>query len=389
MLAMLKKTLPLACLGLAALAISVAAQSVIVGPALAQDAWKTEWDKTVAAANKEGRLVLYMRRYDAVLKDFAKAYPAIKPIIVSGEGAVIGARIMAERRADKYLVDFYVGGPYTAAAMLQPAGALDTIPDKLLLPEVTDTSKWVNNTLRYTDTEGKYNFAFLASPGTNQLAYNTSQVKAGEVHAYKDFLNPKWKGRIVSLDPTQRFIAGSVQFMYYHPDLGPDYIKALYETMDVTIARNTRQMTDWLATGKFALCIGCLAVEKAKQQGLPLEVLDTALFDEGGAFLAGSGSISLIDKAPNPNAAKVFLNWLLSRDGQIAVQRITDSGIHFNSGRIDIPKDDVDPQNRLIPGKKYYDQNSPEWADLEPMDRLTKEIMTNKVAQGSPEDAKN
>jgi iron(III) transport system substrate-binding protein len=369
----LKKILPLACLGAIAFAVAQ--------PAIAQEAWKAEWDKTVAAAKKEGKVVLYMRRYDGVLKDFAKAYPDIKPIIVTGEGAVIGSRILTERRAEKYLVDFYVGGPYTASSTLQPAGALDPIPDKLILPEVTDGSKWVGGAIRYTDPEQKYNLAFLASPGTNQLAYNTTQVADGEVHAYKDFLNPKWKGRIVSMDPTQRFIGGTVQFMYYHPDLGPKYMKALYEDMDVTIARNSRQMTDWLAAGKFALCIGCLAVEKAKQQGLPVQVLDTATFDEGGAYLAGSGSISLINKAANPNAAKVFLNWLLSREGQIAVQKMTDSGIHFNSGRVDIPKDDVDPQNRLIPDKKYYDQNNPEWADMTPVDALAKEVVANKSVQ--------
>ena len=345
------------------------------GQAAAQEGWKAEWDKTVAAAKKEGKIVLYMRRYDGVLKEFAKKYPEITPVIVTGEGGVLGARILAERRADKYLVDIYVGGPYTAASMLIPGNVVDSIPDKLILPEVRDESKWVTGKHRYTDPERKYNFAFLASPGSRQLAYNSNLVDPKEITSYKNFLDPKWKGKIVSIEPNSRYIGATTQFMYYNPHLGPDFFRAFFGNMDITYVRNSRQMTDWLASGKYALCVGCLYVEKAKQQGLPVDVLDSVGFIEGATFQAGSGSISLINKAPHPNAAKVFLNWLLSREGQIVAQQNTDNGIHFNSGRIDIPKDIVDPDGRLIDGKEYFDQNSPEWADIDAVTKLADEVM--------------
>ena len=165
--------------------------TMTVGIARAADsdeAWKAEWDKTVAEANKEGKLVLYMRRYDGVLKEFAKKYPKITPVIVTGEGGVLGARMLAERRADKYLVDIYVGGPYTAASMLIPGNIVETIPDKLILPEVRDESKWVTGRHRYTDPDRKYNFAFLASPGSRQLAFNSKLVDPKEIKSYKDFI---------------------------------------------------------------------------------------------------------------------------------------------------------------------------------------------------------
>jgi iron(III) transport system substrate-binding protein len=370
----MRKLLPLACFGLIALACAQPA-------AAADDAWKADWDKTVAAAKKEGKVVLYMRRYDLALKDFAKAYPDIKPIVVTGEGSVLGQRILTERRADKYLVDLYVGGSYTVAGILQPAKALDPISDKLVLPEVLDASAWVGGTLRYTDPERKYNFAFLASPGSDQVSYNTKLLDAKTITSYHDFLDPKFKGKIVSMDPSQRFFGALTQFIYYNPNLGPDFFRKLFGEMDITYARNNRQMTDWLANGKFEICFGCLSIEKARQQGLPVDNIDTTLFKEGAAYQAASGTVSLLNKAPNPNAAKVFINWFLSREGQISVQKISDAGEHLNSGRVDIPKDDVDPDNRLVPGRTYFDQNSPDWADTAPIDALAKEIMANKAMQ--------
>jgi iron(III) transport system substrate-binding protein len=360
------------------LAVAACAMLIAAGgsdKAAAQEAWKAEWDKTVAAAKKEGKIVLYMRRYDGVLKEFAKKYPEITPVIVTGEGGVLGARILAERRADKYLVDIYVGGPYTAASMLIPGNVVDSIPDKLILPEVLDQSKWITGKHRYTDPERKYNFAFLATPGSRQLSYNSNLVDPKKITSYKDLIDPKWKGKIVSIEPNSTFIGAAAQFMYYNPHLGPDYFRAFFGGMDITFARNNRQMTDWLASGKYALCVGCLYVEKANQQGLPVDVLDSSFFAEGASFQAASGSISLINKAPHPNAAKVFLNWLLSREGQIAAQENTDNGIHFNSGRIDIPKDIVDPEYRLTPGKEYFDQNSPDWADIDAVKKLADEVV--------------
>lgn len=372
-----KRMLSLACL--AAVAFAAAA----IRPAVAADeAWKAEWDKTVAAAEKEGKVVLYMRRYDAALKDFTKRYPKIKPTIVTGEGSVLGARILAERRADKFIADLYVGGSYTVAGILLPANAVDPINDKLVLPEVLDTSAWIDNRLRYTDPEKKYNFAFLASPGSDQVSYNTKLIDAKTITSYHDFLDPKFKGKIVSMDPSQRFFGALTQFIYYNPNLGPGFFRQLFGDQEIVYARNNRQMTDWLAAGKFSICFGCLSIEKARQQGLPVDNIDTTLFKEGASYQAASGTISLLNKAPNPNAAKVLINWFLSREGQIAVQKISDAGEHLNSGRIDIPKDDVDEDNRLVPGRVYFDQNMPEWANLEPIDKLAKEIMANKQLQG-------
>jgi iron(III) transport system substrate-binding protein len=337
--------------------------------------WKKEWEKTLAAAKKEGQVVLLMRRYEGVLGEFRKEYPEIKVVTITGRGSDLGSRIVAERRAGKFLVDIYVGGPYTVAASLMPAKAVDPISDVLFLPEVLDESKWITGKHRYTDPERKYNFAFVANPGSRQITYNTNLVDPKAFTTYQDLLNPKWKGKIVSLDPTQSYIGATTQFMYYHPQLGPEFMKQFFGAMDITFARDNRQMTDWLAAGKFAICVGCLNVARARKQGLPVDDFVTTDWKEGSGISAGGGTISLMNQAPHPDAAKLLINWFLSSKGQLALQKIADEGEHHNSGRMDISKDDVDADHRLVEGKKYWDQNQAEWSDVKPIVQLGKEIM--------------
>ena len=124
--------------------------------------------------------------------------------------------------------------------------------------------------------------------------------------------------------------------------------------MDITYAKNFRQMTDWLAQGKFAICMGCKDSMRAKNQGLPVEDFDTNRWKEGSSFSAGGGSMAYMNQAPHPNAAKVFINWFLSRKGQMALQKLGDVDDPANSRRIDIPKDDIPPDNRLQAGSKVF-----------------------------------
>ena len=114
---------------------------------------------------------------------------------------------------------------------------------------------------------------------------------------------------------------------------------------------------------------------RAKNQGLPVDDFDTTRWKEGSSFSSGGGSLSLLNQAPHPNAAKVFINWFLSRRGQIALQKLGDIDDPPNSRRIDIPKDAVPPTNRLSPDGKYFDVVKAEYSDLTPIVALAKEIM--------------
>ena len=201
-----------------------------------------------------------------------------------------------------------------------------------------------------------------------------------EFKSYWDLVTPKWKGKYVSQEPTSTGLGGGLQFMYYHPDLGPEFIKRLFGDMQPTLGRDRRQITDWLAQGKFALCVGCREANRAKNQGLPVDELDNVDWKEGLELTTGGGSMSLIKGGPNPNAAKVFINWFFSRRGQIALQKYNDlyGEDAPNSRRTDIPKDMLVPQNRLALGKRYFDVSDPKYADMTPMFNLVKEVMKGR-----------
>jgi iron(III) transport system substrate-binding protein len=336
---------------------------------------QSDWEKTVADAKKEGQVSIYIYRYERLLQEFRKDYPGINVVSVTGRGNELTTRLMAERRAGKYIGDVYSGGTNGNYNVLYKGKALDPIKPMLMLPEVVDVSKWYGGEHRYADPEGKYIFAYLANPSGSQLAYNTNMVQAKEFRTYWDVTNPKWKGKIVSLDPRDTGLGATMQFFYYNPELGPQFIKKFFGAMDLQFAKNFRQMTDWLAQGKFAICMGCKDSMRAKNQGLPVDDFDTTSWKEGTSFSSGGGSLSLLSQAPHPNAAKVFINWFLSRKGQSALQRLGDPDDPPNSRRIDIPKDDVPYDARLHPGVKYFDVVKAEYGDMKPIFDLAKEIM--------------
>ena len=127
----------------------------------------------------------------------------------------------------------------------------------------------------------------------------------------------------------------------------------------------------WLAQGKFAICFfRSEDVEIGKRQGLPIDSME-ANWKEGSGLVSQSGNLAMLKNAPHPNAAKVFINWLLSREGQIELQRVLAKVQPAESRRNDIPKDDVPSDVRRKPGEKYMDLDSrPEWSDMEPVRKL-------------------
>ena len=351
----------------------------------AKPAWQTNWEQTVAAAKKEGRLNFYVGRYgsEPLLNEFRKEFPEIKLVTVNGSGNSLGTRIITEIRAGHVVADLFSGGANTNYEVLYEGKALDSIKSLLLLPEVLDESKWYEGRHRYTDPEQRHVFIYIANPSSSGFYYNTNMVNPKEIKSYWDLVNPKWKGKYVSQDPLSTGLGASLQFYYYHPDLGPDYIRKLFGEMQPVYGRDRRQITDWLAQGRYAMCVGCRDTARAKSQGLPVDELDNVDWKEGVQLTSGGGSMSYIKGAPNPNAAKLFVNWFLSRRGQIALQKYQDlyGEDAPNSRRIDIPKEGLVPVNRMHSGKRYFDVSDPKYADMTPMFDLLKQIVKVKEAK--------
>ncbi len=344
--------------------------------AAARAAWQAEWEKTVAAAKKEGQVAVYISGYEEILPEFQKDYPDIKVLPVTGRGSQIGQRLLAERRAEKYLADVVSAGGVTTYQQLFPNKVFDPLKPALLLAEITDASKWYQSKHHYSDPQNQYVFNYVGTATYGSISYNTKLLNARDVKSYWDLLAPKWKGKIISRDVRVAGTgSGNARLFYYLPDVGPSYIRKLYGEMDVTLFRDYRQGSDWLATGKAAICFFCEA-DVSKAQGLPVDTFGPGVFKEGAGLVTQFGTLGLVNRAPHPNAAKVFINWLLSRKGQMTLQKImlpTENPV--DSLRIDIPKDDVPVLQRRFDNVKYLDTSRPEWQDMKPIIEVMNEAL--------------
>lgn len=135
--------------------------------------------------------------------------------------------------------------------------------------------------------------------------------------------------------------------VYSRNDLGPDYLRRLYGEMDVTISRSLPQIADWVAGGKFAIAIGGVDCDDMVAKGLPVVPIHL----EGIAAVgAGTDPAAFLASSPHSNAAKIFLNWILSREGQIQFQKLT----RENSLRVDIPKEGIVNPYYILDSKREY-----------------------------------
>ena len=343
-----------------AIVVSLFAPNFALHAAQPRPDWKTEWETTQRAAQQEGRLVVYgppgVDQQKLYTEIFQQTFPKIKVNYTPGRMSEIMSRIMAEQRAGMRQADLVLGGTDSLLGTLKEKGFLQPIRPVLVLPEILDTAAWFKGKLWFADKEDKFIPMWRAVPYT-AACVNTNLVKATELKSYWDLLQPKWKGKIVSQDLRVGSARNQMYTLYARKDLGPEYLKRLYSEMDVTLSRNLPQIADWVAGGKFAIAIGGVDCDDLAAKGLPVVPIHL----EGVAAVgAGTDPASWLASSPNTNAAKVFLNWILSRDGQTQFQKLT----RENSLRVDIPKEGiVNPFSILDPKREYLFTGLEEYKD--------------------------
>lgn len=297
------------------------------------EGWQEIWERDIAQAKKEKKLVIYTGIDPQTREPLSKAFKerfGIDAEWIVGRGGELGERMLRENRAGLNQGDMYIGGSTTAITVLKPANTFIPLEPWLVLPEVKDNKYWFEGSLPFADKD-RLLITFLIYLNQN-IAINNSLVKPGEIKSYKDFLNPKWKDKILLNDPTIPGSAGRWAIMvgHYIPDLGWDFHRALAK-QNPTLMRDERLMAEWLARGKFPILIGVeRQVRDFKELGAPV---DLQVLKEGNYGASGYGNVALLRNAPHPGAAKVFVNWLLSKEGQTIV---TTSQVK-QSARLDVP----------------------------------------------------
>jgi iron(III) transport system substrate-binding protein len=159
------------------------------------------------------------------------------------------------------------------------------------------------------------NFASL------HTAVNTDSVRPDELKAWADLLQPQYRGRFSALDPTV-IGSGSQAGAYLANTFGADFVKRLYVDQAPGLTREDRQQADWLARGTYPITLGLRPeeMERLKSDGFPIQVLPPQP-EAPGYISAGFGLVVTPRNPPHPNAARLFANWILMKDGQTAWNR--------------------------------------------------------------------
>lgn len=307
---------------------------------------QAEWDNTVAAAKKEGALVLYSPAAADVLRDVTKAFKdkyGLDIEVASMKANEIPVKLLAERRAGLFNADIQAGGGVSQMFNdLLPAKVLDPVKPLLVLPEVVDTKLWYNNEIPWVDNAKMYVGNPILGP-EYKLYINTNLVKPGAIKSYNDLLDPKWKGQFM-LSNAFIYPTAFAQLMQI---MGPDYLKKLAQAQPIVVD-DEGQGANWLAQGKYSVYLTNRvdAIGQMITVGAPV----SKVVPQEGVFLAGGAMYqALYNKAPHPNAAKVFLNWWMSKDGATLLSR----AVSMQSARLDAPTDFLPADALRDPSVKY------------------------------------
>lgn len=297
------------------------------------------WAKVIEAAKKEGEVNLYSfsftgDRGEGIRAAFKKQY-GIEVNIVTGVGATLMERIKVEHAAGKDQADVFD----SAAALLSSAKTGGLLQDWGTLPFLSEKVNWVINPR--VDPEGQilcFSISFIAPFA------NTTLVKAGEEpKSFKDFLDPKWKGKILVGSPLNM---PAINTLYIwglkEKTLDENFWRQLAK-QDLKVGTTIRDVEGMVARGEAHILLATTesSIGSFISQGAPLKPLQM----EEGTATTFSLSAAMVKWAPHPNAARLFAQWLFSREGQDLFQKLAVG----KSTRGDVP--DYRPTPRLNPTK--------------------------------------
>lgn len=326
------------------------------------NAWEAEWRSLIAAAKQEGKLSV-MTRPGETYRSFLRKFELFLPgITLEHQGLIalnVAPRLVQERKAGVYEWDVAILTATTPLRVLKPEGALDPIKPVIFHPEALKDASWQGGfDAGWMDLDKRYGYAYGGV--RNRVVWiNTDLIEANEIKTALDLLNPKWKGKIIAGDPRIGGFGNTATVMRLK--YGDDIVRRLYKDQAVVVGREQRQMMELLMRGQYA--IGVTVVNEqllvdflAQGVARNLKYIDM----EDADYLSATGNIVfLFNRAPNPNAAKLFLNWLLTKEGQVAWVETTKE----NSRRLDVPAGNPDFQG--TPGKRYLNLETEEAIPLQ------------------------
>lgn len=344
----------------------VLAAAFIALPLPAHADWKSDWDATVAAASKEGAIIMSVpsgRAWRDALAKFQDAYPAIKMDMTPVASRDFWPRLVKEHEAGQYLWDLRIGGIDAPSYDMMSKGELVPVKPLFILPEVAEEKNWsAGFDGLFLDNNKSYFPAFVAYE-SNSVYYNQAKIADPSKLTMQTLVSdPQYAGKISLADPRG---GASLNILTVMDKLaGDDPIKSLMANQKPVVTGEPRQMVDWIASGRYPIAFGLptAALLEYAQRGAPID--DFKKVPGMHVWSPGVGAIQAIAKPPHPNATKVFVNWLLSKDTQTMLMK----AVQLNSQRADVPPGDP---NEVVDSTIRASYTCTQAQDLEPFEQRT------------------
>lgn len=290
-------------------------------------AFQREWADLIAKARAEGELVGVIgagagTEEGEVWEEFGRRY-GIKVTLTVGGGAELANRVIAERSQGLDLVDVNNLSTSGTERLLGAGGFYKPLMPEIIHPEVLDRSGFWTPEWPWQDNDGQYvtNYGITADINHTRLYYNTRNVPPGVADSLKSWNDLLGKGfRIVMIDPSEGDAGGAGRVRMWRPEgLGPTFLDRFLREPNLAVLPPSaiRQYVDGMARGQwdFGVLPGPAEGEltELRDIGLPVEEFPNTFAE--GTSAATFGAHAIFARAPHPNAAKLFINWYLSREG--------------------------------------------------------------------------
>lgn len=265
----------------------------------------------VEGAKKDGQLVFYagipVPDAQAILAAFEKKYPFIKTTFYRSTGPALVARIQTEQRAGQTVWDVMNSTGFEPYVLVEQGyfGKYES-PERKHFPE------------GHKDSEG-YWATMYTSP--NLMSYNTRLVSSKDLPKdYLDLLDPKWKGKL-GLDSSDFEWYANLKKLWGN-EKARGFLDGLRK-QDVRLIQGRTLLTELLGTGEFAVLVNNYLqnVVEAKRKG---NAVDFLALDP---VIAGSGLVGINKTAPHPAAARLFVDFVLSKEGQELIVKTDRSSV--------------------------------------------------------------
>lgn len=335
-----------------------------------------EWDKLRTAAKQEGKLTFAFAFAlgtlpRKTLEVFEEQFGVSVDMQTFNSGSLLQPKIVQEQQGGIYNWDVaMISGPFGIG--LRDAGAVVPLKPQLFLQEVVDEKAWSNGfVFGFKDKEKQFGYGHVWEVSSN-LWVDTAQVREDELRTSQDLLNPKWKGKMMFADVRAGATyspATAMRLVY-----GEEMLKKLFVDQEPAYSRDNRQIVEQLIRGQRAIILAVAdpILPEFQAQGLGRNMRRVYLSDIPVTVTAND--LWILKNAPHPNAAKLFVNWLLSKEGHAIYTQDTTT----NSRRLDVPPSV--PEKSPKPDVKYVINTGPEEVEVENV--KTVDILTRLVGVG-------